>query len=149
MRSTQHCCGSLVLPALRQACALPILGACHVGLPKFRPSPHRGRSVSFKPPTFITLLLNQTPTHCQSLCPVYYIRHCERRRLAAALWFFDDIQHSEKEQRTLALGKTFDKRLLSIVFTIRRNKIRVISARDMSKKERKIYEENSKEDTSI
>jgi uncharacterized protein len=58
------------------------------------------------------------------------------------LFFFEDPQHSEKEQRTLALGKTFDERPLSIAFTIRHDKIRVISARDMSRKERKIYEEN-------
>jgi uncharacterized DUF497 family protein len=52
-----------------------------------------------------------------------------------------------KEKRALALGKTFDERFLSITFTIRHNRIRPISARDMSRKERKTYEENAKEDS--
>ncbi|MFP7755658.1 BrnT family toxin [Thermodesulfobacteriota bacterium B35] len=51
-----------------------------------------------------------------------------------------DKKHSETEIRFYALGHTDLKRKLFIVFTIRNNKIRVISARDMSKKERKIYE---------
>ena len=75
------------------------------------------------------------------------IAEIEEVFLSSPLFFFDDENHSEKEKRTLALGKTFDERLLSIIFTIRHNKIRAISARDMSKKERKIYEEASKEDT--
>ena len=69
--------------------------------------------------------------------------------LNSPLFFFDDAGHSDKEQRTLALGKTFGDRLLSIAFTIRHNKIRPISARDMSRKERKAYEQASKEDTSL
>ncbi len=47
--------------------------------------------------------------------------------------------HSRTENRYYALGRTNDERLLFIVFTIRRNKIRVISARDMSKRERRVY----------
>ena len=77
------------------------------------------------------------------------IPEIEEAFLNSPLFFFDDTQHSDKEQRTLALGKTFDERLLSIVFTIRHNKIRVISARDMSKKERNTYEENAKKDSTI
>lgn len=50
---------------------------------------------------------------------------------------------SSNEARFLALGKTSEGRLLTIIFTIRKKKfIRVISARDMSRKERKAYEEN-------
>ena len=49
--------------------------------------------------------------------------------------------HSKFENRYYALGRTNDKRCLFIVFTIRRNKIRVISARDMTRKERRIYRE--------
>ena len=46
--------------------------------------------------------------------------------------------------RFLALGKTNDGRLLTIIFTIRKKKlIRIISARDMSRKERKIYDESN------
>ena len=53
--------------------------------------------------------------------------------------FFDE-KHSLNEQRWLALGITEKSRKLSIFFTIRDKKIRVISARDMSKKEKKLYE---------
>ena len=55
-----------------------------------------------------------------------------------------DIPDSLKESRYFVLGKTESGRLLFIVFIIRNNKIRVISARDMSRKERKIYEEIEK-----
>lgn len=50
-----------------------------------------------------------------------------------------DETHSQAEDRYFALGKTDMSRLLFIVFTVRADKIRVISARDMSKKERKHY----------
>lgn len=55
-----------------------------------------------------------------------------------------DPTHSLSEKRFYALGKTKKERRLTIVFTIRKNKTRVISARGMSKSERKLYEkENS------
>ncbi len=61
--------------------------------------------------------------------------------------FFDDkkqtlkdIKHSQKENRYIILGKTKKGRLLFIVFTIRNKKTRVISARDLKKKEVKLYE---------
>ncbi len=50
-----------------------------------------------------------------------------------------DFQHSDREHRFYALGQTDLGRKLFIVFTIRNKKIRIISARDMSKKEREIY----------
>ena len=53
----------------------------------------------------------------------------------------EDKPHSKKEARYYVLGKTDMGRLLFVVFTIRGNKIRVISARDMNRKERKIYYE--------
>ena len=52
----------------------------------------------------------------------------------------DDIMHSKTEKRFYALGKTDSKRALFIVFTVRNDFIRVISARDMSPKERKVYD---------
>ena len=52
----------------------------------------------------------------------------------------DDEKHSQSEPRWYGLGSTDARRLLMIVFTIRKNKIRVISVRDMSRKERKAYE---------
>lgn len=55
------------------------------------------------------------------------------------LFIEDDEKHSRIEVRYYALGKTDDERKLFIVFTIRKNLIRVISARDMRKKEKKAY----------
>jgi uncharacterized DUF497 family protein len=51
-----------------------------------------------------------------------------------------DPRHSKTEQRWDALGRTFDGRHLFIAFTIRKHGIRVISARSMNRKERRIYE---------
>lgn len=55
-----------------------------------------------------------------------------------------DSKHSQIENRYHALGRTNDKRLLHITFTLRSDEtlIRVISARDMHRKERNIYEQN-------
>jgi uncharacterized DUF497 family protein len=55
----------------------------------------------------------------------------------------EDAKHSEREQRLNALGKTAQNRLLHITFTLRQSGtlIRVISARDMHRKERKAYEQ--------
>ena len=47
------------------------------------------------------------------------------------------------EIRYAALGKTYGSHLLTVVFAIRSNKIRVISARPMSRLERKLYEEET------
>lgn len=49
----------------------------------------------------------------------------------------------ESEIRFAALGKTYGSRLLTVVFTLRASKIRVISARPMSRSERKLYEEEN------
>jgi uncharacterized DUF497 family protein len=58
------------------------------------------------------------------------------------LLVLEDIKHSRHELRFHALGKTSKERLLHITFTLRdaSKKIRVISARDMHRKERSIYE---------
>jgi len=53
-----------------------------------------------------------------------------------------DIKHSKAESRYYALGITDRERKLFIAFTIRDLKIRVISSRDMSKKERDEYEKH-------
>jgi len=58
------------------------------------------------------------------------------------LLLLEDKAHSQREMRFHALGRTDDNRKLHIAFTIRVNKIRVISARPMHKKERKSYEKN-------
>jgi uncharacterized DUF497 family protein len=56
--------------------------------------------------------------------------------LVAAL----DEKHSGEEDRYYALGHTDSGRLLFVVFTIRKGLVRTISARDMNRKERKVYE---------
>ncbi len=58
------------------------------------------------------------------------------------LLLLEDTKHSQKESRIHALGKTNEGRLLHITFTLRKKNtlIRVISARDMHKKERANYE---------
>jgi len=52
-----------------------------------------------------------------------------------------DEKHSEQELRRAALGQTNGGRLLSVVFTVRGTLVRVISARDMSRSERRLYEQ--------
>jgi hypothetical protein len=47
--------------------------------------------------------------------------------------------YSLDEERYLALGITDMERRLTVVFIVRNNKIRIISARDMSGKEREVY----------
>ncbi len=54
-----------------------------------------------------------------------------------------DPRHSEGEDRYTALGRTQGKRLLFVAFTVRQRKIRVVSARPMSRKERKVYEKET------
>lgn len=56
-----------------------------------------------------------------------------------------DMKHSQKESRFHVLGKTDEERMLHITFTLRNagERIRVISARDMHKKERTIYEQTT------
>jgi len=55
----------------------------------------------------------------------------------------DDLKHSDAEQGFHALGQTSEGRLLHITFTLRIGKIRIISARDMHRKERSIYEQEA------
>ncbi len=61
------------------------------------------------------------------------------------LLFLEDTAHSEEEVRIHALGKTDEERALHITFTLRKagTLIRVISARDMHRKERTIYDQAS------
>ncbi len=66
---------------------------------------------------------------------------CEEVFFNEPLVVKEDTGHSGTENRQYVLGKTDNARLLFIVFTIRGRKIRVISARDMSIKERRAYNE--------
>lgn len=54
---------------------------------------------------------------------------------------FRDVKHSTaKEDRFLIYGQSLKKRILMIGFTIRQSRIRIITARSASRKERLIYE---------
>lgn len=52
----------------------------------------------------------------------------------------EDPRHSATEQRFHALGQSAVGRRLHVTFTLRDRRIRVISARDMHRKERVIYD---------
>jgi len=60
-----------------------------------------------------------------------------------------DPAHSKRERRYWALGKTSHDRRLFVAFTIRRTRIRIISARDMSRRESEVYERYEKSDPSV
>jgi uncharacterized DUF497 family protein len=76
-----------------------------------------------------------------------WIRHqvsrseCEQVFFNAPIIVSTDKAHSQSEPRWYLLGATDSRRLLYLVFTIRKDLIRVISARDMNKNERRIYNE--------
>ncbi len=60
-----------------------------------------------------------------------------------------DKKHSDSEDRFFALGRTESNRWLFLAFTVRNNLIRVISAREMTKSERRKYYEKIKRDTEV
>jgi hypothetical protein len=61
----------------------------------------------------------------------------------------NDEKHSETENRFYVLGQTDSGRLLFLVFTVRTDKLRVISVRDMNKKERRVYQTHEEENSPI
>jgi uncharacterized DUF497 family protein len=69
-----------------------------------------------------------TPTECEEI----FFNH----PLVAG----EDEKHSASEGRFFVLDQTDAARLLFVVLTVRGRLIRVISARDMSRKERKVYQ---------
>lgn len=56
---------------------------------------------------------------------------------------FRDWKHSAKEQRITLLGKTKGGRLLNITYTIRKKKIRIVTARHINRKEVPLYEKKA------
>lgn len=54
---------------------------------------------------------------------------------------FDDPDHSGSEPRLITFGLSLQQRLLMVAHTPREPRIRIISARLMTRRERKIYEE--------
>ncbi|HSX19062.1 MAG TPA: BrnT family toxin [Candidatus Saccharimonadales bacterium] len=76
-----------------------------------------------------------------------YIKHgitpkeAEEVFLDENVLLIEDIKHSGAEERSIAIGMTVGDSLLFVVFTVRSNKIRIISARIANKKERRQYEQ--------
>ena len=65
---------------------------------------------------------------------------CEQAFFNRPVLVTTDERHSGQEPRYAALGRTSAERHLAVVFTIRGTLVRVISARDMSRRERRVYE---------
>ena len=63
-------------------------------------------------------------------------KECEEIFFNKPLLINRDKKHSKTEKRFQALGITDAKRQLFVALTVRKNKIRIISARDQNKKER-------------
>ena len=73
---------------------------------------------------------------------------CEQVFFNSPLVTGTDEKHSGKENRYFVLGQTDTGRRLFIVFTLRTGLIRVISARDMSRREREVFESHEDEEAS-
>lgn len=69
-------------------------------------------------------------------------KECEEIFFDSNKKIFQDTLHSGDENRFILLGKTLGGRLLYIAFTARNSNIRIISARDINKKEIHLYEKN-------
>lgn len=73
------------------------------------------------------------------------VAECERVFFNRPLVAAPDETHSDVEPRYYALGQTDAGRELFLVFTVRGNLIRVVSARDMNRKERRSYRSHEEE----
>lgn len=74
---------------------------------------------------------------------------CEEVFFNAPLLIRPDSSHSREETRNAAFGRTDADRPLFIVFFVRNNYIRVISARDMTGKELEVYRDRLKKSSKI
>ena len=54
----------------------------------------------------------------------------------------DDPRHSKGEERFVMIGSSRNSGLLAVMFTVREERIRITSARRVTRAERKAYEEN-------
>lgn len=68
-----------------------------------------------------------------------YFKEAEEVFFNKPLKTFKDAKHSQKEDRFVALGATDKGRKLYTVFTVRKGKVRIISTRDQSRKEKRLY----------
>ena len=67
---------------------------------------------------------------------------CEEVLFNVPLLVLPDAKHSQREARYFVLGRTNADRWLYIAFTVRKKRIRVISARDMNQREQEICRNN-------
>jgi hypothetical protein len=74
---------------------------------------------------------------------------CEEVFFHKPFYVIPDMAHSQEEERYFALGRTKAGRLLFLAFTLRGIRVRVISARDMSRRERKIYDAKAKKNSTV
>ena len=68
---------------------------------------------------------------------------CTAFKDSLSITIYDPL-HSDEEDRLILIGNSYGNRLLVIVHTERKPKIRIISARKATTNERKQYEENTK-----
>ncbi|NEO51766.1 MAG: BrnT family toxin [Okeania sp. SIO3B5] len=59
-----------------------------------------------------------------------------------SLFIVEDPDHSYNEHRYIIIGESVQGRLLLVSYTERNNRIRIISVRKATNKERKAYEES-------
>lgn len=74
---------------------------------------------------------------------------CEEFFFNTPLLIRPDSAHSREEARNAAFGRTDAERPLFIVFLVRNNHIRVISARDMTDKELEVYRDRLEKSAKI
>jgi uncharacterized DUF497 family protein len=74
---------------------------------------------------------------------------CEEVFFNTPLLIRPDSSHSKEEVRNAAFGRTDAERPLFVVFLVRNNYIRVISARDMTDKELEVYRDRLKKSAKI
>ncbi|MBK9155827.1 MAG: BrnT family toxin [Chloracidobacterium sp.] len=76
-------------------------------------------------------------------------KECEEVFANRPIIIVRDRGHSRSEKRFAARGVNVTGRRLTVIFTIRNGLIRVISARDMTTREERVYEEKIKRDPEV
>lgn len=72
-------------------------------------------------------------------------REAEEIFISEELFVKEDVKHSQKEERFIAFGRSQSEIFVLAVFTMRKNRIRIISARKMHRKEIEKYEKAKKD----
>ena len=72
---------------------------------------------------------------------------CEQIFFNQPLIVAPDEAHSQDEPRFYALGRTDAHRFLFVVFTVRKDLIRVVTSRDMSRAEKEVYHSHEEQDS--